>query len=99
MRSLTNQLPLLNIDVIKIYLFGSCVTGVGNDIDLLVISNDFEGISRAKRLEKVMLNFSGLNIDPVCITSIEFERLLKQKSFFLSEILKTALLIYERESC
>jgi predicted nucleotidyltransferase len=84
--------------VVRVYLFGSYVHGIGNDVDLLIISNDFEGLSRAKRIEKVMLNFFDLSIDPVCITTNEFDRLSKQKSIFLSEIFKTALLIYERKS-
>jgi predicted nucleotidyltransferase len=98
MKSLINKLAILNLDVIKIYLFGSCVNGIGNDVDLLIISNDFEGVSRTKRMEKVMLNFFDIKVDPVCITSNEFDRLLNQKSIFLTEILKTALLIYERKS-
>jgi predicted nucleotidyltransferase len=97
MNSLINKFPIPNLDVVKIYLFGSYINGNGNDVDLLIISNDFEGVSRAKRQEKVMLNFLDTNVDPVCVTTNEFDRLLKQKSIFLTKILKTALLIYERK--
>ncbi|TNE71753.1 hypothetical protein EP331_08845 [bacterium] len=88
--------PLQNLDIAKAYLFGSSTIGTGKDLDILIISDDFEGVSRIKRAEKVKLNFLTENIDPVCISEKEFERLTKQNSLFLSDILKSAILIYER---
>lgn len=98
MTHLTLKFPLQNLDISKAYLFGSSTKLNGNDFDILFISNDFEGISRMKRNEKVKLNFLSENIDPVCISETEFTRLTKQKSYFLTEILKSAILIYERQS-
>lgn len=88
--------PLQNLDIAKAYLFGSSTSGEGKDLDILFISDDFEGVSRIKRSEKVKLNFLTENIDPVCISEREFDRLTKQNSLFLSKILKSAILIYER---
>ena len=90
--------PLQNLDIAKAYLFGSSTKEKGKDLDILFISDDFEGVSRMKRAEKVKLNFLAENLDPVCISEREFDRLTKQNSFFLSEILKSAILIYERQS-
>jgi len=97
MKHLKLKFPLQNIDISKAYLFGSSTKQNGNDFDILFISNDFEGVSRIKRSEKIKLNFLSENIDPVCISEIEFTRLTKQKSYFLTEILKSAILIYERQ--
>lgn len=92
------RFPLQNLDIAKAYLFGSSLKGNGKDFDILFISYDFEGVSRIKRAEKVKLNFLSKNIDPVCMSEKEFDRLTKQNSLFLSEILKSAILIYERQS-
>ncbi|RZJ99493.1 MAG: hypothetical protein EOO46_22550 [Flavobacterium sp.] len=90
--------PLQNLDIAKAFLFGSSTKGTGRDFDILFISDDFEGVSRIKRAEKVKLNFLTENIDPICISEREFDRLTKQNSLFLSKILKSAILIYERQS-
>ena len=98
MTDLTLKFPLQNLDIAKAYLFGSSTKQKGKDYDVLFISEDFEGVSRIKRAEKVKLNFSSENIDPLCISAREYTRLIKQNSYFLSEILKSAILIYERQS-
>lgn len=96
MVNLTSNFPFANLDIYEAYLFGSAVKGDGNDIDILVVSEDFDGVSRLKRAEKVKYNFPFQNIDVVCMTKKEFDRLIMQKSLFLREILKSAILIYER---
>ncbi|SFS95683.1 nucleotidyltransferase domain-containing protein [Mucilaginibacter polytrichastri] len=93
---LENKFPLPNLDVLKVYLFGNYNASSKNDIDLLIICDDFDGVSRMKRMEKVLLNFSDEKVDPVCITSNEFTRLLQQKSLFITIALKKSLLIYEK---
>jgi hypothetical protein len=67
------------------------------DIDLLIISHDFEGLSNRKRVEKVLLNFDDKFIDPICLSVSEYLRLLKQKSTFLNIILSNSKLIYEKK--
>ena len=94
----TFKFPLPNLDISKAYLFGSSIEKNGNDFDVLFISDDFEGASRIKRAEKIRLNFPSINIDPVCVSEKEFTRLTNQNSHFLTEILKSAILIYERQS-
>ena len=89
------QFPIPNIDVLKVYLFGSTVLGNGDDIDILVISNDFEGMSRLKRKEKILVNFD-CSVDAICITVKEFSRLSKQNSILLKNILAQSLLVYEK---
>ena len=90
--------PLKNISIYKAYVFGGyLVDNNSKDIDLLVISEDFEGVSRLKRNEKVNLNFSSKLIDPVCLTVKEYERLVQEKSVFLNMILANASKIYERD--
>lgn len=89
------KLPFENLCVSKIYLFGSGVKGTGKDLDILVISDDFIGVSRQKRIEKVALNFIEKKVDPICHTINEFNGLLKQKSIFLNKILNESVLIYE----
>jgi predicted nucleotidyltransferase len=84
------------IDVYKAYLFGSSTKTSGNDIDILLISEDFEGMSRVKRLERLARNATLNRFDVVCMSKIEFYRLLKQKSAFLEDILSSAIPIYER---
>jgi predicted nucleotidyltransferase len=98
MVDLAGKFPLKNLEIIRAYLFGSQTSGLGNDFDLLVVSDDFEGVSRIKRAEKVKLNFVSKKIDPVCMTNSEFERLVRRESIFLKEILKNAILIYERSN-
>ena len=81
------------------YLFGGKRDRPSSkDYDLLLISDDFEGMSRQKRIEKVLLNFKSENVDPVCLTVEEYHRLLKQKSNFLNVILTNSDKIYERQS-
>lgn len=96
MVNLSSNFPLANLDICEAYLFGSAVKGDCNDIDILVVSEDFDGVSRFKRAEKVKSNFPFQNIDVVCLTRKEFDRLMMQKSLFLTEILKSSILIYER---
>jgi hypothetical protein len=92
--------PLPNLDISIVYLFGSKVLSIneGNDFDLLIVSNDFEGVSRLKRDEKIKSYFNDEIVDPICLTNKEFERLIFQKSEALAEILKNAMLIYGREN-
>ena len=71
-----------NLD--RVYLFGSLALGSGNDIDLIVISEDFQGVSGVKRIEMIKSISFYNQVDPICFTKVEFTRLTKQKSEFLS---------------
>lgn len=68
----------LSLDYItSIYLFGSCKEGTHNDasdIDLIVISDTFNGFSNYIRRKVICTNFDNfpINIDPVCMTPDEF---------------------------
>lgn len=44
-----------------------------NDIDILIVSNDFSNISRIKR--KQLIQKLSPMLDPICLTDIEFNKL------------------------
>lgn len=54
------------------------------DIDILIVSNDFENISFTKR--KMLIQKTSLYLDPICLTLKEFERLKCSQSSLWSTI-------------
>ena len=65
----------------KIIVFGSFVAREREqrkrDIDILIVSNDFELMSSFMRRNVVKKCMEGLNVDPICMTKKEFNRLKK----------------------
>jgi len=66
----------------EIFLFGNKLAQ--NDIDVLVVSDDFANISRTKR--KMLIKKTSLKLDPICLTTQEFEKLKRSKSSLWSII-------------
>ena len=68
----------------KAVVFGSSVRGEfgeDSDIDLIVISDEFEGISPLKRPVKLYLEWDlDYPVDFICYTTKEFEELRKRPS-------------------
>lgn len=60
------------------YLFGSRARGdhlLSSDIDLLLVSNDFQGRSFTDRMAEVLRRWKGeVDLQPFCYTVEEFER-------------------------
>ena len=71
-----------NISVQKIMLFGSYARGTQkpeSDVDILVVSKDFENIKPFKRAVPLYRYWKPLvPIDIICYTPEEFERLAKR---------------------
>lgn len=68
----------------KVLLFGSRATGKNlhsSDIDLLIVSDFFQGMPWRKRMHLVMSYWSGsLALEPLCYTEAEFEKRSKEIS-------------------
>ena len=62
--------------VSDLFLFGDYTTQ--KDLDILVISNDFRNISRTKR--KMLIKKCSPQLDPICLTNKEFQKLKKSMS-------------------
>ncbi|MCD6493471.1 MAG: nucleotidyltransferase domain-containing protein [Archaeoglobaceae archaeon] len=75
----------------KAVIFGSSVKGEfreDGDIDLIVISDEFEGVSPLKRPVKLYLEWDlDYPVDFICYTTKEFEELRKRPSL-VKEALK-----------
>ena len=83
-----------------IILFGSLASeqyGIDSDIDLLVIKKTSKKpIWRRVEVRKIVK--SDFPIDIIVITPEEFLRLKQSRSPFLSEILKTGKILYEKDT-
>lgn len=70
------------IRVEKVILFGSRARGdhlEDSDVDLIVVSRDFEGLPFFERMDKLILLWeSPLNLELLCYTPEEFERKRKE---------------------
>ena len=69
------------IEVYKIYIFGSMARGdyhSDSDVDIAVISEDFEGLNHRERYEKIISHIrkstKDTPVDLVCYTPEEFEK-------------------------
>lgn len=83
-----------NLLVERLFVFGSSLNSNGNDIDILVISEDFSGMSEKARILRTKRNFALNQIDPQCYTVEEFKRLIAE-STFLKQILQEGIEIYD----
>lgn len=68
----------------QVLLFGSRAAGThlhSSDIDLLIVSDEFDGMPWLDRLHLVLSLWDGdLAVEPLCYTVAEFERRSKQVS-------------------
>lgn len=89
---------LLNVlDVHTIMLFGSILNKSNpRDIDLLIVSDDFEDMFIFKRKQQVQQLVESNTIDPVCVTVEEFLNMKVSGSGFSKQILLTGRVIYEK---
>jgi hypothetical protein len=83
-----------NLSVQRLFVFGSSLYTEGKDIDLLVISHDFNGMSQMARVLRLKRNFAVNKIDPQCYTVEEFNRLFAESVFF-EHIFEEAIEIYD----
>ena len=83
-----------NILIEKLFVFGSSLYGEGKDIDILIISDDFSGMSEKARILRLKRNFTCDRIDPQCYTVSEYNRLIGESNFF-KFILQEAIEIYD----
>jgi predicted nucleotidyltransferase len=65
---------------------------LSSDIDILIISNDFDGISNLKRNE--FIKRIDKSLDPLCLTTEQFARLKESNSSLYICIKKTLILLY-----
>ncbi len=82
----------------QVYIFGS-QTGHYNpnsDLDLIIVSQSFQGISSLKRIEfvKKLLSNTYFRIDPICLTPVELERLKNSHSQFAQTVLEKLAMIF-----
>ena len=65
------------IHVEKVIVFGSRARGdnlIDSDVDLIIVSGDFEGIPYYERMDKLILLWkSPLDLDVLCYTPEEFQ--------------------------
>ena len=74
----------LNMDfrINEIFVFGN--HSIQSDIDVLIVSDDFANISRTKR--KMLIKKSSSKLDPICLTTKEFNKLKNSKSSLWNKI-------------
>ncbi|MDW8802645.1 nucleotidyltransferase domain-containing protein [Clostridium sp. A1-XYC3] len=85
------------LEINRIILFGSSLMGSHTDIDLLVVSDDFYDFSTFKRRSIVKrCILSRYNIDPICLTKKEYEKVLLENGDFIKSITNEGRIIYER---
>jgi len=63
-----------------------------NDIDLLIVSDNFIGVSTLKR-KQFVTNFDS-HIDPICLTTIQFEHLKKSNCTLYNNIISNHKFLY-----
>ncbi|MGQ9778056.1 MAG: nucleotidyltransferase domain-containing protein [Thermodesulfobacteriota bacterium] len=85
-------LPKIIRDVkpVKIFLFGSRVKGNAtedSDIDVILVSNKFDGVPFLKRMEMVLrIAAFPKHVDYLCYTPEEFERIKNSSSIVMDAI-------------
>lgn len=78
----------------KVILFGSRAKGdyfLDSDVDVLIVSPDFEGIFFSDRIGEIIYEWEGpVDLEALCYTPEEFERKKKQKGV-VKEAVKTGI--------
>jgi predicted nucleotidyltransferase len=89
-----DKIDNLNLD--RLILFGSYARNKQNknsDVDLLVISNDFENIKSFKRAKDLYLKWDiDIDVDFICLTNKELEKKRNQIGI-ISQALKEGMII------
>lgn len=82
------------IDIERVIVFGSRARGdylEDSDVDLIIISKDFEGVSFYERMDKLILLWeSPLDLEALCYTPEEFEE-KKKEIGIVSEAIKEGI--------
>lgn len=93
-KSFKNKIKNLKLD--KLILFGSYAKDKQNknsDVDLLIISNDFEDIKSFKRANDLYLKWDiDMDVDFICLTNKELES-KKNQIGIVSQALKEGVII------
>ena len=63
-----------------------------NDLDLLIVSDDFIGISNYKRAE--IIKFINPLVDPICFTRLEFEIFQNKNNTLYRKIKSDSTILY-----
>ncbi|MEN0664618.1 hypothetical protein [Caldifermentibacillus hisashii] len=85
---------ILNIE--KIIIFGN-KNFESNDIDLLIISSDFEEMYTIKRREFVRRYInSNKKLDLICLTPCEYQRMKRFPNKFSTDIILKGEVVYAR---
>lgn len=78
----------------KVILFGSRAKGnyfLDSDVDILLVSPDFEGIFFSDRMGDIIYEWDGpVDLEPFCYTQEEFEKKKKQIGI-VKEAIKTGI--------
>ena len=84
----------LSIEKIIIYGNRACTS---NDIDLLIVSDDFIDVFRQKRKKLVEgLISSDKPIDPICLTNCEYRILLDSSDDYRTNVIERGEIIYDK---
>lgn len=93
------EILITSYQPLKVIIFGSIVTGEINewsDIDLLIVKRtDKAFLDRTK--EVLLLLNPKVGVDILVYTPDEFNTLKKERRFFIDEIIKKGVTLYERE--
>jgi len=82
---------LKEFEVKSIIQFGN-IAETSKDVDILIVSDNFEGVSDKKRRELICK--IDANLDPVCLTTNEYNNLSNANSSILKGITSTSKIIY-----
>ncbi|CAH2213879.1 hypothetical protein [Tepidibacter aestuarii] len=87
---------IVHLQIEKIIRYGT-ISSELSDLDLLIVSNDFESMFMPKRLSVTKKYVKAKRkLDLICLTSEEFEKLQKKPNQFSVNILIKGELLYER---
>lgn len=87
------------LDVHTIILFGSILDRNNpKDIDLLIVSDEFEDMFFLKRKQHIRQLLKSEKIDPICVTVSEYLKMKNNGSVFSQQILSTGRIIYEKHN-
>ncbi|MGQ9820158.1 MAG: hypothetical protein ACUVQ1_09610 [Candidatus Kapaibacteriales bacterium] len=87
---------ILNLFETKLIVQFGNNTDNANDIDLLIVSNDFNFISRFKSRD--LIKRIDEKLDPLCLTTQQFNKLKTQNCSLYESILKTKSIKYGSEA-
>ncbi len=90
------ELLVKTLSIEKIIIYGNRAI-TSNDIDLLIVSDDFIDIFRQKRKKLVKrLISSDKPIDPICLTIHEYKVLLDSNDNYRLNIIEKGEILYDK---